>query len=47
MRLFEVNKEFFATKAEAKVARGPRLNESGPPVYEHQIHKGPDHWRNK
>lgn len=46
-RLFEVNKEFFATKAAAKEARGEKINKEGPPVYAHVIKRGPDHWKNK
>ena len=46
-RYFEVNKQYFATKAEAKAARGPRLDDgTGAPRYAHVITRGPDHWKN-
>jgi hypothetical protein len=47
-RLFEVNGVFFSNKKDAKEARGERLNkdESGAvPLYKHEIHQGPDHWK--
>jgi hypothetical protein len=45
-RLFTVNGEHFATKKEAKTARGapvkPAINKT-PAQYAFEIHKGPDH----
>lgn len=56
-RLFTVNGEHFATKKEAKVARGEPIekakpaepgvigSKNQPPKYQHEITYGPDHWR--
>ena len=46
-RIFEVAGEFFASKTDAKAARGPATQpavDKTPAQYAHQIHKGPDHW---
>lgn len=47
-RLFEVNGEHFATKQEAKAARGePTKKAEGkePAQYKFEIRLGPDHWK--
>jgi hypothetical protein len=56
-RLFEVNGEFFASKSDAKKARGDATNPAipaDPTVYgsktiparfKHQVSRGPDHWK--
>ena len=44
-RLFEVNGEYFASKMEAKVARGDKIadKEGSGFHYAHPVSKGPDH----
>lgn len=56
-RLFEVNGEFFASKKEAKVARGEPVvkakaaepgvigSKNEPAQYKFEIKLGPDHWK--
>lgn len=47
-RLFEVNGEYFASKVEAKAARGePTVKAEGkkPAQYKFEIRLGPDHWK--
>lgn len=47
-RLFEVNGEYFATKQEAKVARGEKITrENGSFYYKYVVKRGPDHFRGK
>lgn len=49
-RIFEVNGKFFATKQEAKVERGERVdsgNKADAPTYSATISKGPDHWKSQ
>ena len=47
-RIFEVNGQFFPTKPEAKLARGPRIpNREGDGFhYAHTVSRGPDHMGN-
>ncbi len=44
-RIFEVNGQYFATKPEAKAARGDKIpnKEGGGFHYAHTVSKGPDH----
>ena len=47
-RIFEVNGEFFATKKEAKVARGEKIvREDKTFYYKYTVKRGPDHFRGK